>query len=62
MVNLLKMIRVSYIENRSSIKQKLLIGINILVMVILFYVVGFIKDYIYSCTYDKIDLGTILGM
>lgn len=48
MVNLLKMVRVSCFENRSGIKQNLLIGINIPVMVTLFYVVGFIKDYIYS--------------
>lgn len=48
MVNLSKMVCVSCFENRSGIKQNLLIGINIPVMVILFYVVGFIKDCIYS--------------
>lgn len=61
MVNLLKMVCVSCFENKSGIRQNLLIDINIPVMVILFHVVGFIKDYIYSCIYDSIDVKLFWG-
>lgn len=48
MVSLLKIACVSCFEDRSGVKQNLLIGIYIPVMVIVFYVAGFIKDCLYS--------------
>lgn len=63
MVNLLKIVWVSCFERKSGIKQNLLVGIYTSVMVIVFYVVGFVRDsfYLSKGIYDYIDVKLIWG-